>query len=652
MDFLGGKLKKSPEEIQKHFDLKLVNSLLPKKIPSWHQFKQLGKFLTATEKKIISALLIIIVVAGVSFLGEIALQYRTVVPAAGGEYVEGLIGYPSAINPLFASLNPIDADLSQLIYAGLFKYDQKLNLVPDLAEKFTLDQTEKIYSITLRSDLKWQDGEPIIADDIAFTLDLIQDPETKSPLWVSFQNVKFNKTDDLSFTLELEQPFAPFINLLTTGILPVHLWQEVSPANLQLSPLNFKPIGAGPFMFNSLSKDSRGNLKSYSLKPNPFYHFRQPYLNQITFKFFPDVNSAVEALRNRQILGLGLLPKEQKEKINKMSLNLFSLRLPQFTALFLNQKTNLLLKSQALRQALALSIDRQQIIKQALKGEGVPAGGPIPPAMLGSTQDFKMEQNLGQANQILDQDKWKKINREEFIEKRKQELLNTWLEQRKALQPPTTSKQKLSPEEQEKLKKEQEEFVKKTQQEIEEGLNPTQMVFREKNNYGLTITLTILDQPEFVQTANLLREWWQEIGVQVNLNSVSSNQIRQIIKDRSYEIILYGAVVGSDPDPFPLWHSSQIINPGLNLAGYANRQADELLEKARATSDRNQRSKLYYDFQKLLATDIPAIFLYHSTYLYPVDDSIKGIQLTRLYQPADRFNSITEWYMKTRSGWR
>lgn len=644
-------LRPSREKLQKALDLKLVGGLTIKKIPTWSQFKQVGKFLTAAEKKLLAALLIIILAGLASFSAETILRHRTIVPASGGEYIEGAVGFPSAINPLFAPLNPVDADLSRLVYAGLLKYDNALNLTPDLADKFAIEQGGRTYRVFLKSDLKWQDGEPLTADDVAFTLDLIQNPEAGSPLLPSFQKVQFKKISDLEFTLELEQPFVSFNHLLTTGLLPAHLWQEVAPANLKLSASNLKPIGAGPFMFASLSKDSRGNLKSYTLKVNPYYQGKKPFLKQITFKFFPDSANALEALRNRQIQGLSFLPKEQKEKINKKSLNVLSLRLSQYTALFFNQKTNLLLKSAVLRQALSLAIDREQIIKQALKGEGLAAFGPFPPGSLGFSSDFKYAPAPAQANLSLDNDKWKKISREDFLEKRKQELYNTWLEQQKALTP-NLAKPKPSAEEQEKFKKDKEDFLRRTVEELASSLSPTQTSFREKNNYGLTITLTALNQPEFSQTAALLKDWWQELGAQVTLNLVDGNQIREIIKDRSYEILLYGVVAGPESDPFPLWHSSQLFSPGLNLAGYGNRQSDELLEKARQNLVPTERQKLYLQFQKMLVNDRPAIFLYYPAYLYPLDSAIKGVELTRLYHPADRFNNIADWYLQTKSGWR
>lgn len=638
--------------VQKKFDVKLVGRLLPKKIPSWDQFKHLYKFLTPAEKKIISALLIIIVLSTLSWLGMLALKHRVMIPGEGGEYTEGLVGYPATINPLFATLNPIDADLSRLIYAGLFKYDESLNLVPDLAEKYTLDKEGKNYTITLKPNLHWQDGEPITVDDVVFTLNLIQNPETKSPLLYSFENIKFEKNDDQTFTLTLDQPFAPFINLLTTGVLPEHLWQEVPPTNIKFSSLNLKPIGAGPFIFNAISKDNRGNIKSYTLKTNPYYHLPKPYLQTVTLKFFPDTTTALEALRNRQIQGLGLIPKDQKEKIGKNN-HLFSLRLSQYTALFLNQKNNLLLKSKELRQALSLAISQSQIINDSLKGEGAPLGGPIPAGLPGFAQNFQTDQNLLQANQILDNDKWKKISREEFLEKRKTELYNTWLEQKKAqAKAAGQENKKLTPEEQEKFNQEKQEFLDKTAAELEANLSPVQTMFREKNSYGLTLSITALNHPEFAQTANLLKQWWQDLGVQVTVNLEEPSQIHKIIRDRSFEVLLYGVVVGSDPDPYPFWHSSQIVNPGLNLAGYANRQADELLEKARQTSDRAERNNLYQNFQKLLAADLPAIFLYNSTYLYAMDNAVKGIEMYRLFQPADRFNNITSWYIKMKSGWQ
>ena len=142
------------------------------------------------------------------------------------------------------------------------------------------------------------------------------------------------------------------------------------------------------------------------------------------------------------------------------------------------------------------------------------------------------------------------------------------------------------------------------------------------------------------------------MGIQVNLELLELNQLKEAIKNRNYEVLIYGVLLGADSDPFPFWHSSQTTSPGLNLANFINRTADDQLEKARASFDLTERTKLYYNFQKILAADLPAIFLYTTTYLYPMDMSVQGFNQYRIYQPADRFAGIGKWYLRTRSGWK
>lgn len=624
-----------------------------KKFPAFKQLRLINKFLTPQEKKTLGLLSLLIVFSLGVIVVETYLQHRVIKPTPGGEYVEGIVGYPNAINPLFSSLNQVDADLGRLIYAGLLKYDNAMNLVPDLAESYTLDKSEKIYTIKLKPGLRWQDGEPLTVEDIAFTFNSIQNTETQSPLWVSWQGVIFNKVDDNTFTLELPQPFATFAHLLTIGIIPEHLWQEIPQKNLRFSSLNLKPVGAGPFMFDSFAKDSKGNIKSYTLKPNPFYHAQKPYLKIITFKFFNDQDSAFESLKNHQINALSFLTKDEKEKINRKSLNMHSLRLPYYSAVFFNQKSNLLLRSKPLREALELGIDKNQLVAISLKGEGLAISGPLLPNQVGFTQDFKVVYNQELAAKKLDDDGWKKITREEFIEKRKKELYQAWLDDQKAKQTAANGgkPKKLTAEEEAQQKKEGEEYLAKVNADLEKA-DPRQKTYRHKNNYGLTVKLTTVNQPEFVQTANLIKENWQDLGVQVEVEILDNERIKDVIKNRRYEALLYGVFSGAEGDPYPFWHSSQVNYPGLNLSGFVNRQADDNLEKARQTADLETRRKSYYNFQKLVAQDTPAVFLYSSSYLYPQDHSLKGFNQYRIFDPADRFNSITNWYLRTKNEWQ
>ncbi|KKW33289.1 MAG: Extracellular solute-binding protein [Candidatus Uhrbacteria bacterium GW2011_GWA2_53_10] len=121
-----------------------------------------------------------------------------------------------------------------------------------------------------------------------------------------------------------------------------------------------------------------------------------------------------------------------------------------------------------------------------------------------------------------------------------------------------------------------------------------------------------------------------------------------VIEPRGYDLLLTGILFGIDSDPYPFWHSSQSQQGGLNLAGYNNRKVDLLLEEARTTTDDAVRIEKYKTFQEQLAQDLPAIFLYQSTYTYAVANKLKNVRIERLTTPADRFANISQWYIKTR----
>ena len=133
----------------------------------------------------------------------------------------------------------------------------------------------------------------------------------------------------------------------------------------------------------------------------------------------------------------------------------------------------------------------------------------------------------------------------------------------------------------------------------------------------------------------------------VTINTLPSAQLQQVIKERSYEALLFGEILNPDPDPFSLWHSSQTRDPGLNLAIYQNKTVDGILEAARQLANPSERSAKYNDFQKLVIADAPAVFLYNPLYLYPQTKSIRGFNNTIISTPSDRFSDIENWYINT-----
>jgi len=607
-------------------DQKLVYSLHGKKIPSAKQFKYLPRVLDQRQRLIIAVSLGIALVSAIALLIIFFDRNFDRVPADGGEYTGGLIGAPQYINPLLAQ-NDVDIDLSRLIFSGLMKYDKNLQVVPDLTERYEVSEDQKVYTFVLRENAMWHDGDPVTAEDVIFTFESIQNTDFRSPLIISFRGVTVEKIDDRTVQFTLPQPYASFLEVLTVGILPEHLWREISPINANLTEYNIKPVGSGPWMFETLSKDRLGNIKTYNLEPNPAYYDRKPHLQHLTFKFYPDFVTAVEALKNHSVEGISFLPKELKPQLaSQKSLNTYSFYLPQYTAIFFNQKKLDALRDKNVRQALALGIDKQRILTDALELEGEIIQSPLLPVAVSLSNDKILTFNPNQANQLLDDAGWKRISQDEYKAFRSGQVT--------ASSSPTSTEP--------------------IAENIDGGTEESQEFYRKDGDTVLEVTLTTVNHPVNVKTAEIIKHQWENIGVKVNISVIDSSRItREAIKPRNYEVLLFGIIVGSNADPFPFWHSSQVADPGLNLAQLSNREADKQLEGARtADVTDDKKTQHYTSFAEILAQEVPAIFLYNPTYTYVVDKKIKGVDINRINIPADRFNNINEWYIKQHWRWK
>lgn len=579
-----------PVALQENLDKKLVMSLATRRWPDWQQLQYLPQYLTKKEKMIIRSLIALAIVALGFLVFRFYQRHVEYVARAGGEYSEALVGQPAYINPLLAQ-SDVDRDLTRLVYSGLFTYNDQLEVIPDLATGYELSDDKKTYTVHLRQDATWQNGNAIMADDVVYTFETLEDPEYASPLATNFKGVAVQRVDDYTVSFTLTEPFAPFLSNLTVGLLPAHLWSDVSANNFRLAEYNIRPIGSGPFAFKELTKDKSGNVKTYVLVRNGNYYGTDAYLDKITFKLYPDFDTAVTALKNKNVAGLSYLPASYRESLAKeKNIIIHSLRLPQYTAVFFNQK-NSLLKTKEIKQALAYAVDRQRILSEAIDNEGFLANGPILEGFIGYNPDLKTYgYDPAKAAEMLDGAGWK---------------------------------------------------------------IPDDGGLRKKDGATLQLSLTTVDQPEYLKVANIIQENWEAIGVGVELKILNPSRVNQeIIKPKDYEALLYGEILGADPDPYPFWHSSQAAGNGLNLSSYYNKDADKLLEEARQSSDPNERAQKYVNFQNILTEDEPAVFLYSPAYDYPVNENIKGISTELITVPSGRLKTVTDWYVKTKLKWK
>lgn len=510
-------------------------------------------------------------------------------PAYGGSFTEGEIGEPRLINPVIAQ-SQTDKDLSKLVYSGLYKYGPDGKLVPDLAASdVQISQDQHEYTIKLKPNLKWQDGQALTADDVIFTIQLIQNPDYRSPYRKLWSNITAEKIDDQTIKLTNTGVSAPFLTNLTIGILPRHKWLGVTPDNFYYSAFNLEPVGSGAYFIKQITKTAVGDIKSITLDSFSNYALGKPYIDSITMKFYGSNDDLMSALHTREIDTIGIAPFDGGITYDPKNSKLNTVKIPmyEYQALFFNLSENQALADRTVRQALSLGLSRTGLINDVFSGFGVPAYTPILPGQVGYDAGSAKSNNgdINAANALLDQDGWTKG---------------------------------------------------------QDGI-------RTKGKTQLAFTITTNDFDLNQKTAQNLQKQWQALGAKVDIKIVPTSDLANTnLKNRDFQALLFAESTGYDPDPFVFWHSSQNKNPGFNLSQYTNSTIDNLITDARTTFDQNQRASDYKQFQEVFSIDMPAIILDQTEFAYQSRQNIQGIDTKALASPEDRFYDVNHWYIQTK----
>jgi peptide/nickel transport system substrate-binding protein len=547
---------------------------------------------------------VVIALLGIVLLGSL-LAYLTftfatvIVPGAGGTYVEGLAGSLQYINPILCQYNKVDRDLCSLVFNGLTKLNERGEVVPDLAEGWEISEDCLAYTFHLRRDVLWHDEVPFSADDVVFTVQAMQDPGYRGAPYLAelWRSVEVVKVDSHTVEFTLKQPFAPFLHYTTVGILPAHLLADVPAESLPNDPFNLHPVGTGLFKVEEV------NAEHVLLQVNPLFYGPKPYLSKIEFRLYPNHESILNAYAQGEVQGISrVLPEDLTRAVEAHpGLQLFSARLPGYTLVFLNLQDPELpfFQDKLVRQALLYAMDRQGLVDQVLRGQALVAHSPILP------ETWAYEDSVA---------------RYEYDPERARDLLNEagWLT-------PTHSSAM-------------------TGYTVGEGNESV----REKAQVKLTFTLLTDDDPQHVELAREIARQWEAIGVKAMLQTVGAGLVREHLVPREFEALLIDLEVRGDPDPYPLWHSTQTDSEGQNYAGFVSYEVDTLLQEARCTHDTARRAELYRRFQEIFADEVPSLLLYYPIYTYAVDEKAKGVQLGPMGDPSDRFRNVTEWYIVTK----
>lgn len=662
-----------------------------KKLTTLTGWQQFFKVLSKKEKILFFAFLFFGLSSFIFLINGFYLKNTDIVPAKGGSYTEGVIGAPRFINPVYAQADDVNRDLTELIYSGLMKYNEKGEIVTDLAKEYNVLEDGAIFEFYLKENLFWSDGTPLTADDVIFTIKTIQNPSLKSSIRASWLGVNLEKISDLGIRFELRNPSAVFLENCTLKIMPKHIWEGISDQNFPLSIYNLKPIGSGPYKTKEIIQDKEGNIKSLELTPNPYYHENSPNIQNITFLFFNNEDELISAFNSKKIDGFSLISLEKYQELKKESFfSTYCFLMPRYFAVFFNPEKSKLLEDKNIRLALNYGTDKEEIINQVIYGRGEKVESPILPNVYGFNEpsifyDFNPEK----AKQILDEAGFiEKENglREKFIEKEPAFQFKSNLQvgsqgnEVQELQKCLAKDPEVYPEGEvtgyfgEKTKEAVINFQEKYKEEILEPYELTQGTgrvlksTRDKLNQlcvpaseeTITLSLTLKtfnagqDQPMLIETASILKKQWESLGIEIEIEIFNEKSVflEEVIRPRNYEMVLFGNSLEINPDPFPFWHSSQTKDPGLNLTSYENKDSDKLLEKARQTLDKEERIEALEEFQNILIENAAAVFLYTPDHLYLVSSEIKGIFTHIITDPSKRFSNIENWYIKTKRSFK
>jgi len=522
-------------------------------------------------------------------------QYSEQTPTSGGTIVEGVVGTPRFVNPALA-ITRADQDVTALVYSGLMKINADGSLGNDIAESVLVSEDGLTYSIVFRRDISFHDGTPLTARDFVYTIQLIQNPDLKSPLRGNWTDVTLVEVSEYELKVSLEEAYAPFIENFTIGIIPAHLWSSLPIEQLPFSQLNTEPIGSGPFAVTDAGRDASGLINHYTLSAYR-ENVAKPKINTVELKFYPNEESLILAVAGNEIDATAYVPPGRIQEVLGDNFRLLEEALPRTFGIFFNQNKTAVLRDAAARKALTAALDRDVLIEKAFYGYGVPITGPtvFTQAELESTDGINSTASSSPAElatKILIDGGWLQNN------------LGLWEKQ------------------------------------IDDSA------------VTLSLTLRTSNTPLFNALSGLIAQQWEAIGVEITTEQFEqAGLVQSVIRPRDFQALLFGHDIGRSYDLYPVWHSSQQDDPGLNIAQYANVSVDALLETARSDQSEASRLEALREASLIIVEEQPAIFIAQPTVTYIVSKDITVADMENLGRPADRFSNIADWHTESDSLW-
>lgn len=483
-------------------------------------------------------------------------------PEFGGRLVEATIGEPSNLIPPLAS-DSASHEVADLIYVAPLKYDKNINLVPLAAQSFEILEDGRLLRFTLRTDIRWTDGQPLTARDVEFTYKLMIDPKTPTAYAEDFLAVKeFKRTGEYSFEVRYDKPFARALVTWAHSILPRHLLEG---QDLLKTPLARKPVGAGPYMLKEWTAGNR-----LVLVANPDYFEGRAYIDEVVMRIIPDQSTQFMELKSGNLDEINLSPQQYLYQTEGQdwakNYRKFQYVSSGYTFLAYNLKSPLFTDVRV-RRAMLHAIDKDEIVRGVLAGLGIATGGPYKPGTWAFNDTIPANEfDPAKARALLAEAGWT----------------------RKTPDGPLSD--------------------------------------AKGRPFAFTILTNQGNSPR-IKAAIIIQSRLKDLGIKVEIRTVEwAAFIKEFVDKGRFDAILLGWNILQDPDLYDVWHSSKAQPGGLNFVGYKNAELDELLERGRRMLDQKKRKPLYDRIQEILHQDQPYCFLYVPMALPMVHARVQGIE--------------------------
>jgi len=515
-------------------------------------------------------------------------SYLVAAPDRNGTYAEAVLGPIDTLNPLFSSTSA-ERSSAYLMFSSLLQYDKTGHLNYDLATGVKISDANTVYTVSIRPDAKWHDGVQLTAKDVAFTINLMKNPNVRTAI-SGWKDISVKVIDDKTISFKLPAIYAAFEHALTFPIVPEHILGGIAPSSIRENAYSQNPIGSGPFKLNFIQNVtvSAGRKVVYMAR-NDDYYGGVAKLARFQLHAYNTSDDIIHALNLSEVNAAADLSPADITGIDTKRYSVTSQSVQSGVYAILNTKSATL-KDISIRSALRLATDTKAILNK-LPSATKPLELLFTTGQLTGAIPKAPGFNLESAKKVLDDNGWK-LNKNGIREKDGKQL-------------------KLS-------------VVTMKDSEFEHVLD---ILSGQWCALGITINTHVLDP-----------------------NDVTQNVVQNILQPRNFDVLLYQYNIGADPDVYAYWHSSQATPQGSNFSNYSNVISDEALTSARARVEPTLRNAKYITFAKQWLSDVPAIALYQSTAQYVTSNNVHSFDNSNvLITPIDRYSDVLNWSAGTRS---